>query len=126
MIKNIILLICLPFFCFSQDIDNIFRNKGEVYFYFQYNNKKQLDKLSKIISIDHKTNSDTAFAYANKQEFKKFLEKKIDYTLIKKKIPNYAQKSQGNWDYYPSYDEYVIMMQSFADSFPNICTSKHS
>jgi len=73
MIKNVLFLLLIPFLGTSQDINEIFTEKGEVYFSFQYKNKGTLNELSKIISIDHKTNAEIAFAYANKKEFSKFL-----------------------------------------------------
>ena len=89
MIKKIFLFVLfIPVFSFSQNIDEIFGENGEIYFSFEYKNKSQLDKLSKIISIDHKTNGEMAFAYANKKEFTKFLEKGINYTIIKKHYIN--------------------------------------
>ena len=69
----ILLLLLLPYIVISQNIDEIFSNKGDVYFSFKYKNKNQIDRLSNIISIDHKTNSEIAFAYANQEEFVKFL-----------------------------------------------------
>ena len=123
VIKNIFirLILVLPFTVISQSIDDIFLDKGEVYFSFEYEDKEALDKLSKIISIDHNTNSEIAFAYANKHEFKKFLLEDINYTILEKKDLNYDQSLKNNWNYYPSYYEYLNIMQSFADSFPNIC-----
>jgi Predicted deacylase len=95
-----------------------------VYFSFKYKNKNQLDRLSKIISIDHKTNATMAYAYANQKEFKDFLKENIDYQLIDKKlafINAIKSGTKNNWDYYPTYQEYEDMMQAFADSFPTIC-----
>ena len=59
---------------FSQNIDNLFTDRGEIYFSFQYKNTNQLNTISDIISIDHKTNDTLAFAYANKKEYIKFRE----------------------------------------------------
>ena len=58
----------------------------EVYFSFKYKNKEQLDELSKIISIDHKTNAEVAYVYANKKEFSEFLKKDIIYQIIEKNL----------------------------------------
>ena len=33
--------------------------------------------------------------------------------------------AKNNWDYYPTYEEYVDMMIAFADSFPDICKLHH-
>ncbi|MBC8267055.1 MAG: zinc carboxypeptidase [Flavobacteriales bacterium] len=125
MIKKILLLLLIPFLGISQNINEIFSERGEVYFSFEYNNKNQLNKISDIISVDHKTNSEIAYAYANKKEFSDFLNIGIDYTIIPKKIPSYNNTNKNNWNYYPTYQEYVDMMQAFADSFPSICKIHH-
>ena len=77
--------------------------------------------ISDIVSIDHKTNADLAYAYANQKQFSAFIKLGIEYKLIKKKPIKYLKWKANNWDYYPTYQQYVDMMQAFADSFPNIC-----
>ena len=114
-------ILTIPLFGLSQNIDDLFITKGEVYFSFEYKNKHQLNKLSKIISIDHETNADIAYAYANKTEFENFLKQGIQYKIIKKEPLNFIQQTKNNWNYYPTYTEYTNMMQAFTDSFPDIC-----
>ena len=50
-----------------------------------------------------------------------FLKFDIDYTIIPHKALSFTNKNKNNWDYYPSYQQYVDMMNLFSDSFPNIC-----
>ena len=121
MTKKILFLLLIPFLSFAQDIESLFSERGEVYFTFKYKNKRELNAISDIVSIDHKTNSEIAFAYANKNEFSKFLKIGIEYEIIKHKPLNFLNGTKNNWDYYPTYDEYVDMMYAFSDSFPNIC-----
>ncbi len=123
--KNILLLLLIPFVSFSQNIDKLFTEKGEVYFSFKYKNKSQLDEISKIISLDHNVNEKIAYAYANKSEFQKFLQKGINYQLINSKPLDFINNSKNNWSSYPTYTEYTEMMQSFSDSFPAICKLHH-
>ena len=47
------------------------------------------------------------------------------YKIFKKEILNYPNTTKNNWDYYPTYQEYVDMMTAFADSFPDICKLHH-
>ena len=101
--KKILLLVLIPFFGFSQNIDNLFIEKGEIYFSFQYDTKHQLNELSEIISIDHKTNAELAFAYANQKEFTEFLKTGVEYKIIKKEVLNFTNNSKNNWNYYTSY-----------------------
>ena len=121
MTKKILFLLLIPFISFSQNINELLSERGEVYFSFEYNNKNQLNTISNVISIDHKTNADLAFAYANKKEYEKFLQFEIEHTIILHKPLNFTHTSKNNWNYYPTYQEYVDMMTAFADSFPEIC-----
>ena len=65
------------YFCQSSFVDSLFSSKGEQYFSFVNAKEINLNKLSKLFSIDHKTNTDTIFAYANKKEFLDFLKLEI-------------------------------------------------
>jgi len=123
--KKILFLLLIPFLGFSQNIDDLFSEKGEIYFSFEYTNKSQLNQISDIVSIDHKTNSELAYAYANKKEFSEFLKLDIDYKIIKKEPKNFSNISKSSWNYYPTYQEYVDMMTAFTDSFPDICKLHH-
>ena len=125
MIKKLLFLLLIPFIGFTQNIDELFLERGEINFSFEYKNKNQLNDISDIVSIDHKTNAERAYAYANKKEFSEFLKLGIDYKIIPKKIISYNNGSKNNWDYYPTYEEYVDMMIAFADSFPDICKLHH-
>ena len=121
MTKKILFILFIPFIGFSQNIDDLFSTRGEIYFSFEYKNKSQLNSMSNVISIDHKTNAKLAFAYANKKEFTEFLKFNIKHTIIPYKPLKIINGSKNNWDYYPTYQEYVDMMVAFSDSFPEIC-----
>ena len=76
--------------------------------------------MSKIISLDHKTNSFNLFII-NKKEYEEFLKLNINHNIIEKPTLNYKNGDKSSWNYYPSYPEYMNMMTAFADSFPDIC-----
>ena len=117
---RILILLFFPLSIVCQNIDKIFFKKNEIYFSFNYEKKSKLDKLSKIISLDHKIEKTTAYAYANKKQFENFLKENIEFKLINNQV-SFDNISKNNWDYYPTYNQYVDMMYAFADSFPNIC-----
>jgi hypothetical protein len=119
-IIKIFLFIFFPLSLVSQSIDEIFLTKNEIYFSFEYQKKSELDKYSKIISLDHKIDKNTAYAYANKKQFENFINLNIEYKIIDNSF-FYNNQSKNNWDYYPTYNQYVNMMYAFADSFPQIC-----
>lgn len=111
----------------KQEAYKILNQKGEIYFKFGVFDKARINELSEIISID-KISNDAVFAYANKNEFDKFLLANIPYQIL----PNpgdigFDPKMRSTpdeimeWDVYPTYDGYITMMNQFAASYPNLC-----
>ena len=72
------------FFSQNSIVDSLFSIKGEQYFSFDL--PKNINTVSKIISIDHKSNSQKIYAYANKKEFIDFLDLEIPFTDIYRKV----------------------------------------
>ncbi|MCB0804469.1 MAG: T9SS type A sorting domain-containing protein [Bacteroidales bacterium] len=105
-------------------------NRGEVYFRFA--NSKQLDvtMLGKSISIDHKTDSEWVYAYANRKGFKVFSKQINDFEVLQppSTLLNPVMKSEvvlkntDEWDFYPTYDAYINMMYQFEEDYPELCT----
>lgn len=105
--------------------------KGEVYFTFNIDNKIKLDKISNIISIDkYNPKTKTVTAAANNKEFKEFLKLNISYQVSDNLniIPyrkmydrKTSTKSTYAWDSYPTYSEYIQMMQDFETNYPALC-----
>jgi len=116
----------------SQAEDSLFKAKGEIYFKFHLDNKKVLDSLSRIISIDNYKEGEV-HAYANRNEFERFLKMHLEYDLLtppgsllseeELNMGNWQKNNldQTTWNFYPTYPQYVAFMNSFATSFPNIC-----
>jgi PKD repeat protein len=109
-----------------QKAENYFETKGEVYFHFNVNDYKILNKLTRIISIDKVVDGEV-FAYANQQELYKFIEFDIDYEVLlhpnERTVIKMHDASKSIWDFdvYPTYPEYETMMYSFASNYPDIC-----
>ena len=108
------------------EMENFFTKKGEAYFKIYINSTKDVSQLSRILSIDH-LEENQVIAYANKDEFRKFLELGLDYQLLTNPgdliIPKMfdGQKEAYEWDTYPTYEAYVAMMYQFAADYPDIC-----
>lgn len=110
-------------------IDSIFEDRGEIYFHFNIKAKSELNFLTKIISIDN-VKENEVFAYANKNEFTRFLSFDYDFNILKHPSEDVnvlmmnweeIQKSKS-WNYYPTYSAYDSIMQKFATDYPTICT----
>jgi hypothetical protein len=133
-IKWFLIIFILPLVIYSQDnycnknlAYDYLKSKGEVYFKFEVFDKSYINEISKIVSIDNVNNFEV-FAYANKDEFDKFLKLNIpfwilphpgdaDFDLRMKSSPEEIME----WDVYPTYDGYVTMMNQFAANYPNLC-----
>ena len=105
--KKIIILLLLPFALVGQNIDEIFYKKNEIYFSFQYDKKSQLNKLSKIISLDHKIEKTTAYAYANKKQFELFssVAKYLIIEFVDKEDSQIQRLLQNREDVFDDYTE---------------------
>jgi len=131
--KKLILLSALILsatFIFAQmpDVQAQLEKNGEVYFTFEAGSSKQLNELTRIISIDNVVGS-TVYAYANADEFAAF--EKLGYKFKLLPHPNAdfnpvmldagQIKNADAWDFYPTYDAYVAMMQQFETDYPTLC-----
>ncbi|MCF8240004.1 MAG: T9SS type A sorting domain-containing protein [Melioribacteraceae bacterium] len=109
----------------QSNLNEIFGEKGEIYFQVSLDDYKNIYELSKIISIDN-VKDGYIFAYANKKEFPKFLQKNISYQLLEH--PGDVNVEMSNdlnqiteWDVYPTYSAYVNLMYEFESSYPDLC-----
>ncbi|MBY0487312.1 MAG: carboxypeptidase regulatory-like domain-containing protein, partial [Flavobacteriaceae bacterium] len=109
------------------------KEKGEVVLKFKANSKSQFLELNNILSVSHKhvnENDLEVEAYANKDQFKKFLTYGLSFEVRKEdnEIPQEFTANRAtaawdtSWDAYPKYSEYVAKMQYWATTYPSICT----
>jgi hypothetical protein len=122
------------------------KERQELVFTFTTKNSKEVQELSKILSIDqikNKNNLLTIQAYANPEEFEEFLTFNIPFTVnIKlnepKKVDMYTSKGYSNFSQkgvsakstaypltfplatYPTYQQYADQMAAFAADHPAI------
>ena len=112
----------------SEKVEKIFGKKTEIQFKFTITSKAEINKLTKIISID-KVNGNEVLAYANKKEFTKFSQLGYSYEIINtegnrtdiKMMDNINSKAIQAWDFYPTYNTYDSLMTRFQANYPNLC-----
>ena len=132
----LLLLFLVPSILFSQKtIDEIFEDKGEIFFSFELADLNQLETYNHIISLDHKMDGNTIYAYANKKQFADFLQRNTAYNILPKPGDRLDAKMitkpewelmksidcNNPWDAYPTYDLYETMMEEYALNYPDIC-----
>jgi len=131
---TLLILIFVGFFNISAQRTNPyhdFSERGEVYFSFQIEDFEILNQLTLIISIDRVDKNGQVTAYANEEEFAKFLEFEIKPTVLTPpsmleehvmlSLEDFLSKKPGSWDFYPSYEAYIAMMDGFQANFPALC-----
>jgi hypothetical protein len=110
---------------FSSDFSSLFKDRGVIEIKIHLKDLRNIEKLSKVVSIDKLEGFDV-IAYANQKEFKKFLKFQLPYEIIPYVAPTGIKMSDNpedvlDWDSYPTYEAYVQMMHDFADNNPSIC-----
>jgi len=98
--------------------------RGEVIIRFIKPGDLGMDYLADFLSIDA-VKQDTVTAYANIAGFMKFLSEDVPYEVLdppslKKRMHNPSEKSAGWHNRYPSYPEYLALMDSFAGRYPQL------
>jgi hypothetical protein len=101
-------------------------SRGEVYFCFVFQESFSTEYLSELISIAGFDN-DTVFAYANKEQFNRFLQLNVPFDLLIP--PSLLYKPHRTFkttlgeirETYPTYQQYVTLMQQFAQDFSDQC-----
>lgn len=116
----------------QQILESLFINNGEIYFSFQIFDRDEIGVLTRIISIDNVKDHDV-YAYANRNEFSRFLDLGYSYTVLphpgtllsesELNMGGNQRKPQTGtlWNFYPTYDQYVAYMEAFAADYPDIC-----
>jgi len=132
----ILLLFAFNISTFSQNsdsksfLDSLYNNEIEQYFGFDLRQAQGLEYFGKFISIDKVDNNGRVFAYANREGFSKFLETGLSFDLLPHPgdFSGYLNMKEkvdireiSEWDFYPTYDAYIDMMNQFADQYPSIC-----
>ncbi|OFY31103.1 MAG: hypothetical protein A2X09_15515 [Bacteroidetes bacterium GWF2_43_11] len=112
------------------ELTALFSPVNEIYFTFEAPaDRPTLDALSRIISVDN-VHDGRVFAYANRAEFEKFLKYNYTWSLLPhpgslitnpRMLDRVDVKNITAWDFYPTYDAYIQMMNDYAANYPSIC-----
>ena len=108
------------------DLYSLMRDRNEFYFEFKADLHK-LTEISRIISID-KVSEDNVVAYANNDEYEKFLTLGIPTTLLlppsmsEHRMYDGKDRDEYEWNEYPTYEMYEMMMSGYVESYPDKCS----
>lgn len=116
----------------NKELANEYLNlKGEVIFSFTINNKTELSTITKELAIVHfDENTNSVKVMANKSQFSSFLQKNVPFTVTSEdNIIGYRTMTSDlaikaatfPLTAYPTYADYVTMMNDFATNNPSLC-----
>jgi hypothetical protein len=114
--------------------NSYFEDAREIYFEFNISSRSEIEMLSHVIDIDNVSSDLIVRAYANKEQFDDFLGLSYDFTELEHpgrliKNPRMLDKVDireiTDWDFYPTYEAYMDMMQQFVDDYPDLCEIHH-
>lgn len=108
--------------------------RKEIYIEFKLksdlNTRSQLEELNKMISISRfDIDNLLVEAYVSINNYEEFNNLGYNYEVLtppsmllsRADLDKDASKDANEWDYYPNYQQYLDMMQQFADDYPNLC-----
>lgn len=119
----------ISFGVFAQKSDLItdyLKSNKEAYVQLKVSDHKTVQKINDVISIEEVDENHIA-VYVTKNNLQKFLDLNLDYQILTPPSKRYNYKmydgSKGvyEWDTYPTYEEYIAIMEQFAVDYPEIC-----
>lgn len=110
-------------------VNGLFEDRTEIYFSFDMDQRSEIHHLTSIVSID-KVDNLKVYAYANRAEFEAFLLTGHAYRVLTKPselekvemmLDEDFQNKTLSFSAYPTYPQYVTMMEDWAAAYPEIC-----
>ena len=111
----------------ENDLYSLMKERNEFYFSFK-SDSQQLVEMINLVSVD-KVDGDSVVAYANSEEYEKFLESGMETVLLTP--PSMLEthvmydgetRDEYEWDEYPTYEAYESMMMNWAETYSNRCS----
>ncbi len=108
----------------------LLEERGEIVVKFKQPTFIKLPALSRMMSIDNyikKVDGNEISAYLNQRQFEQFEKLNINYEIVApptlKSTVTMCSDVPGvkNWNCYPTYSQYVAVMESFVTNYPNLC-----
>jgi hypothetical protein len=100
---------------------------NEWYLRVKIDSREEVSKVSRLVSIDHGAGPGNWLAYANDKQLQALTDAGYGYELLPHPGSLYeaemalSTKDAQAWDVYPTYSQYVSMMEGFATTYPSIC-----
>ena len=115
-VLRFLILVCVIAICgglsaqSQKELGNLMRERGEYYFTLNVNKPAEIQKISRICSVDG-TDGKTVVAYANQKEYEELLKAGYKPELqtppsLRANVTMWNGKGTYNWDSYLTYPQY--------------------
>ncbi|MBS4062690.1 MAG: T9SS type A sorting domain-containing protein [Bacteroidetes bacterium] len=130
MILLFFILFSIQGFTQNYNLDSLQTARQEFYFELKFDDFKQLSTFNQMMSIDQ-IDGGRIIAYASPSQYQRILDAGHSPTLLLPPSLEYIEQNmldvedlgqKNDWNYYPTYEAYVAMMQSFQTNYPNLCS----
>ena len=115
----------------TKSIEDYLQTRNEAYITIKFNDLKDIENLNKIVSVDrHSLNkkSNEINAYVNTNQYKELLNSNFELSVntppsLVKTVEMCSDNSAViNWNCYPTYEQYLYLMNKFVSDYPQICS----
>lgn len=117
---------------YSQDdnkAEDILHKRHELNIKFSVDTNYNLQKLGNIVNISNIREANgklEVIAYLNRRQYKQFKKERINFNILKRNELTGADMCNNigllkQWACYPTYEQYLEIMQEFANTYPNLC-----
>jgi hypothetical protein len=123
-VLNILIFVFLFTYCEagSDEIaSSVLSVKGEIAIKFKKPDSISMNEITQKMSIACFLN-DTITAYLNKPEFENFIQWNVPYIIYIEQSKTRLKAASVYPDNYPTYSEYLNIMQSFVNKYPELCS----
>ena len=111
----------------ENDMYSLMKERNEFYFSFKCDSPR-LVSIADLVSVD-KVDGDSVIAYANNDEYEKFMALGIETVLQTPpsmlqvhKMYDGKTRDEYEWDEYPTYEAYESMMMEYAETYSDRCS----
>lgn len=132
-ITILISILLLGISSFAQNLsraEQILNSRNELYINLEADTSVSLSYLNTMMSIDkvnRKDNTNEIIAYLNSRQFQQLRQEDLKFKILT--APSMMSSSKmcadlnglRQWDCYPTYEQYLEIMQEFATKYPDLC-----
>ncbi|MBN1251278.1 MAG: T9SS type A sorting domain-containing protein [Bacteroidales bacterium] len=115
----------------QKTVKEYLESRNEAYIKIKYNSENDIEIIKNIVYLDNyksKEKANEIYAYINQNQYNDLLKTNFEFevqtppSMVKAVDMCVDNNAVENWNCYPTYDQYVYLMNKFAADYPEICS----